>query len=347
MSYTPPIGSASTTAKGIIKLAQDLGGTADLPTVPGLATKASSSTTVTGANSVTGGGDLSANRTLSLVGDAAAPGNSMYYGTNGAGTKGFYSVPSAPVAATAAVLGTVKLAGDLAGTDGNAPTVAKVNGVAVTGTPTSGQVITATSGTAASWQTPATGFADPLTTKGDLIVRGAATTRQPIGTDGQVLIANSAQTTGMNWGAVNDTTAVKLAGSTMTGKLIVPTFQVTGGSPAAGEVLTSDASGNATWQPATSPALNIYTQTTTITAAKGDYILANANAAAFTITLPTAATAGSSAIISVKKIDAQSANIVTVNVSGGGLIDGSTTDTISAQWESRDFMSNGTQWYKI
>lgn len=44
--------------------------------------------------------------------------------------------------------------GDLSGAYPN-PTVAKVNGVTVTGTPTTGQVPTATSSTAASWQTPA------------------------------------------------------------------------------------------------------------------------------------------------------------------------------------------------
>lgn len=56
--------------------------------------KANNSTTIAGANSVAGGGDLSANRTLSLVNDSAAPGNSQYYGTNGSGAKGYFSLPS-------------------------------------------------------------------------------------------------------------------------------------------------------------------------------------------------------------------------------------------------------------
>jgi hypothetical protein len=45
-------------------------------------------------HSLTGGGALTADRTLSLVGDSTSPGNSRYYGTNSGGTKGFHELPS-------------------------------------------------------------------------------------------------------------------------------------------------------------------------------------------------------------------------------------------------------------
>src|SRR5574343_66258 len=59
-----------------------------------LASKADNTITITGATSLTGGGNLTANRTLSLVNDSASPGVSKYYGTDSGGTKGFFTLPS-------------------------------------------------------------------------------------------------------------------------------------------------------------------------------------------------------------------------------------------------------------
>jgi hypothetical protein len=63
----------------------------------------------------------------------------------------------------------------------------------------------------------------PLTTKGDLVAGGAAgvATRVPVGTDGQVLVANSGVGAGVSWGV--DASRVPLSTVTTKGDLIVAT----------------------------------------------------------------------------------------------------------------------------
>lgn len=61
-----PSVDATTTSKGAVQLSGDLGGTADAPTVPGLASKANSSTTIIAGTGLIGGGDLSGNRTVQV-----------------------------------------------------------------------------------------------------------------------------------------------------------------------------------------------------------------------------------------------------------------------------------------
>ncbi|MDQ5913656.1 MAG: hypothetical protein QG623_275 [Patescibacteria group bacterium] len=58
---------ASSITKGLVQLTGDLGGTASSPTVPGLTNKAEKTRVIANGTGITGGGDLTANRTLSVV----------------------------------------------------------------------------------------------------------------------------------------------------------------------------------------------------------------------------------------------------------------------------------------
>lgn len=79
MTLSGSASPATSGSLGTIQLAQDLGGTATAPTVPGLASKADKTTSVTAGAGLTGGGDLSASRTLAAnfgtTGGTIAEGN--------------------------------------------------------------------------------------------------------------------------------------------------------------------------------------------------------------------------------------------------------------------------------
>ncbi|GEM_PF-1650007 len=85
---------------------------------------------------------------------------------------GVWSVPAGSSGATISTPGLIQLAGDLGGT-ATAPLVTKVNGIDVTGTPSSGQVMTATSPTAASWAaSPVSSATDPFDSAIELVTSG-------------------------------------------------------------------------------------------------------------------------------------------------------------------------------
>lgn len=116
------------------------------------------------------------------------------------------------------------LTGDVTSSAGSvATTVAKIGGTTVTGVTGTGNVVfsasptftgtigaaaltlstalgIASGGTGQTTQTAAFDALSPNTTKGDITVRGVSNNvRLPVGSDGQVLTADSAQTSGLSW----------------------------------------------------------------------------------------------------------------------------------------------------
>lgn len=99
-----------------------------------------------------------------------------------------------------------------------------LNNATDTGTP--GQVFTSQgSGSPPIWTSPTGGGSNPLTTKGDLFTYTTAAARLPVGTNGQVLTADSAQPTGLRWNTVTGTGTVTSVAMT------VPLGLTVSGSP--------------------------------------------------------------------------------------------------------------------
>jgi hypothetical protein len=217
------VADATTTDKGKIQLAGDLGGTAASPTVPGLANKENTITAGTTAQyyrgdktwqtlnkSAVGLGNVdntsdaskpvsTATQTaLNLKEDAAnksdntSLGNStsLYPTQNAVKTYVDNQIASGTIAdATTLVKGKLKLAGDLSGT-ADAPTIANN---AVTNAKIGETITIANGGTGSTTKAAAFDALSPMTTSGDIIYGGASGTgtRLGKGTDGQVLTLSS------------------------------------------------------------------------------------------------------------------------------------------------------------
>lgn len=149
------------TQSGILRL---VNGTLQPPTAESLPGSVVPSTRkIITPGSVIGGGALSADLTIQLQGDAGSPGNTMLYGTNSSGVKGWYAQP--------------------------APTVTF-----------------------------------PVNTKGDLFTFSTAADRLAVGTNGQVVTADSTAGTGLSYKAVPFTKGATWVAST--GPVTLPTNDV-------------------------------------------------------------------------------------------------------------------------
>jgi hypothetical protein len=256
-------GDATTLAKGVIQLAGDLGGTAASPTVPGLANKAPiASPTFTGTVTTPA---------LKVTGGSPAAGKLL---TSDASGNATWAAQAAPSDASTGAKGIVQLAGDLGGTAAS-PTVpglaskentankGAANGYApldssglvpavnlpsyvddvleyanlagFPGTGTTGKIFVALdTGKIYRWSGSAYVEISPSPGSTDSVTEGSTNKYY---TDARAQAANSSAL------------ALKspIASPTFTGTVTTPALTVTGGTPAAGKLLTSDASGNATW----------------------------------------------------------------------------------------------------
>ncbi|PID98919.1 hypothetical protein CSA80_04455 [Candidatus Saccharibacteria bacterium] len=271
--------------------------------------------------------------------------------------------------------GTLTLAGDVTGAS-TATVVERVNGVTVSGTPTNGQVLTATGGTAASWQAPAGGAVTSVAGKTGAVtlVEGdvASLTADLAGkADASHTHAAADITSGtigtarLGSGTANNTTylrgdgtwATPSAGSvTLAGDVTGPNGatvveRVNGiavtGTPSAGQVLKATSPTAASWAAdATGGGYvwNFRPETGNVTAASGDYVLADATATGITVTLPVAA---SGAVVRVKRMNGN-ANSVQIVPQAPAVIDGSGvgSDVLGNQWDSMEYVSDGTNWYR-
>lgn len=114
-----------------------------------------------------------------------------------------------------------------------------------------------------------------------------------------------------------------------------------------GNVLTSNGTTWASTAPGVgSQTLDVKSKTTTYTAAATDTVLlVDASGGAWTLTLPAAAS-NTGHIFYIKKTDS-SVNAVTVDGNASETIDGTTTKTVSFQYEAIMIVSDGTNWVKL
>lgn len=89
--------------------------------------------------------------------------------------------------------------------------------------------------------------------------------------------------------------------------------------------------------------LNVVTKTGTYTATSADDIVLCNAAAAFTLTLPPAAS-NAGKVLELKKTDASLANLVTIDGNGSETIDGALTTTLATQYEAIIIVCDGTGW---
>jgi len=242
----------------------------------------------------------------------------------------------------------VTLSGDVSGTT-DATVVGAINGVTVVGTPTPGQILSATSDVEVGWVD-----AGSFTLSGDVAgpsrsntvqkINGIAVTGTP--TAGQVLTATGAAAA--EWADAGAGGSVTMGGDVTGTNSASVVAKINGitvtGTPTAGQVLKATSATEASWGDDAvgtggGSSRTVVAKNAAYTAEPGDFVLASG---AITVTLPASPSGGD--IVSVKKMGSGT-GAVTVAPSGSATIDGGTNWTTTVQYDSQDFISDGTNWF--
>lgn len=203
------------------------------------------------------------------------------------------------------------------------------------------------------WAASPSGFANPMTTAGDIIYENGtpAPARLAAGTATQVLHSGSTP----SWGAISltaDVSGILPIASGGTGSTTQNFVDLTTAQSVAGiktfsslanlnggiSISSTTTIGNALRATTASR-----TSTSTLTSTSGWNNVCDATSGAITLTLP-AASSFVGQMFWFKKIDA-SANAVTISRAGSDTIDGATTYVLSTQYKYVELISNGTAWY--
>lgn len=333
VSGSGTVPDANSSTKGLVQLTGDLGGTAASPTVPGLSSKAAAS-------------DLT-----SHTSNTSNP-HSVTKAQVGLGNVDNTSDTNKPV--SSATQTALNLKANLA-----SPTF---TGTVTVPTPTnnSDAATKAYVDTAAgSKLSNITGFVTPGT---NITLSGSGTSASPyqISASGGGAVSDATtsakgivQLTGDLGGTAASPTvpglAAKAADTTVvhnTGTETVAGVKTFSSSPIVPTPTTSTQAANKSYVDgavsAGSGGRNAVAKSANYTAAAGDFVVGDASSAAFTVTLPSPS---NGAQVSVKKVDSSVNGILIAPPSGQ--IDGSSTVVVNNQWQSQDFLSDGTKWYLI
>lgn len=122
------------------------------------------------------------------------------------------------------------------------------------------------------------------------------------------------------------------------------TFPTTNGSN--GQVLTTNGSGTLSWSTVSGSGItrsvnNISSTTSAGSTASTDYVY-NVTSGTFTLTMPTAAS--NTNRYTIKQ---SGTGVLTINTTSSQTIDGSTTYTMSKQYQAIDLISDGTNWFIV